>query len=402
MDLKVISCLTSGRISGVDVFACHLTAGLRARGVDARILLTHPDRAEADRMPLMAGIPYDTLPAAWRIKRRYRRRALRAYLLANAPCIYIPNYDYDHSPIAANLPDDIATVGIIHSDDPMHYDHARQLGRFWNAAVAVSRQIAHIADRLGVVGDRLHTIPYGVPTMAQEHRPRRSASDPLRVLYVGRLEQNQKRVFEFPAILDELSARGVPVVLSMAGDGPAREELEARGRVHVSAGRMRLLGTLPNEQMASVYRDADVFLLTSAFEGLPVSLLEAMSMGCVPVVTRVQSGVSEVVDDSVSGFLCPIGATSVFADRLQELQRNPERLASLSRAAAQVIEQGEHSVSRMVDRYLDVFERVLQDRRSGVFERPRPYWGELFVKHWQCRLSRNVRRLTGRRDYLPS
>jgi glycosyltransferase involved in cell wall biosynthesis len=402
MNWRVISCLTSGRISGVDIFAFHLTEGLLRRGIDARILMTHPDKVEIDRLPLPQGVPIDTLPKEWRSKRRYRRRALREYLKSQAPCIYIPNYDYDHSPISASLPPDIYTIGIVHSDDPMHYDHVFQLGRFWDAVVAVSQKIADTTSALPRIEGRLHTIPYGIPC-SHEVSPRDHGLDkPLQILYVGRLEQTQKRVLDMPRILDRLKEKGIPAVLTLVGDGPARTALEEAGRDHISAGNLRLLGTKPNDEMPALYQAADVFLLTSAFEGLPVSLLEAMSYGCVPVVTHVRSGVSEVVHDGKTGCLVNVGDIDGIADRLAELEKNPVLRQSMSKGAAEFIKQGEHSVDRMVDRYLDLFHHITRERAAGAFERPDPYFAELFVRNWQCRIRRNMRRLMTRAGYPTS
>lgn len=401
MNLRVISTLTSGRISGVDTFVIHLTEGLREQGVDARIVLTHPDKVELDRMPIESSAPIETLPREWRSKRRYRRRALRAYLLAQSPCIYLPNYDYDHSPISAFLPDEIQTVGILHSDDAMHYDHVVQLGRFWNAVVAVSQRIADTTRQLGLVDDRLHTIPYGIPRQAGSTRAARGPNDPIQLLYVGRLEQSQKRVMDLVAILEELTKRGVSTVLTMVGDGPMRGEIERRAADAIAQGRLRLLGTRPNAEMPEHYRAADVFLLTSAFEGLPVSLLEAMSFGCVPVVTDVRSGVNEVIRSGSNGFLVEIGNIPRFVEIIADLAKSPARREALASAARQMIEEGPHSVDRMVEQYVDLFRHMAEERERGGFRRPEPYFGELTVRHWQCRIRRNVRRLTGQTLYLP-
>ena len=399
MNWRVISCLTSGRISGVDIFAFHLTEGLVRRGVDARILMTHPDRIELDRLPLPTGVPIDTLPKEWRSKRRYRRRALREYLKSQAPCIYIPNYDYDHSPISATLPAEIYTVGIVHSDDPMHYDHVRQLGRFWNAVVAVSQKIAHTTSTLPRVEGKIHTIPYGVPCLNNLPTRSHESGRPLRILYVGRIEQTQKRVLDMPRILDKLKEREVPVVLTIVGDGPARAELEVAARHHIEDGTLRLLGTKLNEEMPALYQEADLFLLTSAFEGLPVSLLEAMSFGCVPVVTHVKSGVSEVVIEGQTGCLVEVGDIDGIASRIAELAANPDLRKTLAEGALSFIHQGEHSVDRMVDRYLELFANITKDSQSGIFQRPEPYFAELFIRGWQCRVRRNVRRLMARAGY---
>ncbi|MBY0587857.1 glycosyltransferase family 4 protein [bacterium] len=401
MAWKIISCLTSGRISGVDIFVIHLTEELRRRGHDARILLTRAGKDEADAMPLPTSAPIETLPPDWRHKRRYRRRALRNYLLAQGPCIYMPNYDFCHSPISARLPESIHTVGILHSDDPMHYDHVRQLGRFWNRVVAVSDRIAQTCHQLKVPAERLRMIPYGVPTPSLFPERTTSVDAPIRLLYVGRIEQTQKRVFDMPLILDRLVARGVPVELTIIGDGPARAMLEEKARHHFDAGRILCMGTIPNNEMSARYREADLFLLTSAFEGLPVSLLEAMAHGCVPVVTRVESGVSQVIEPGRNGELVDVGNIETFADRIEDLFRRPERREELARSAYRTLTGGVFGIATMVDQYESLFDDIAREASSGQYRRPAPYLGEVWFREWQFRIERNWGRLTGKNRYRP-
>jgi glycosyltransferase involved in cell wall biosynthesis len=401
MGWKIVSCLTSGRISGVDIFVVHLTEELRRRGHDARILLTRAGQSEVDAMPLPTDAPVDTLPPSARRKRRHRRRALREYLLSQGSCIYLPNYDFCHSPISARLPTSIHTVGILHSDDPMHYDHVRQLGRFWNRVVAVSSRIADVCREIRVPTQQLQTIPYGIPLPARRPPHDRTADDPLRLLYVGRIEQTQKRVLDMPLILDGLVARGVRAQLTIVGDGPLRATLETRAAEHIAAGRLRLLGTLPNSQVDEQYRNADVFLLTSAFEGLPVSLLEGMAHGCVPVVTRVESGVQEVIQPGINGEWAEVGDVAGFVRILADLQAHPARQQQLADAAYRTIADGAFSLSRMVDRYEDLFADMTQEVSAGHYDRPAPYPAELWMKEWQFRIERNWSRLRGRTRYRP-
>lgn len=395
MTLRVISTLTSGRISGVDVFAFHLTSELVRRGVDARVLLTNPDRVEIDRMPLPTGVPVEELPIERRRKRRHRRRALTDYLASAAPCIYLPNYDYDHSIVSARLPESICTVGIVHSDDPMHYDHVRLLGRFWNAVVGVSAHTTETAAGLFGRRDRVFRIPYGVPVIPTVGPGTKRRSDRLRLLYVGRIEQSQKRVFDMLALLGLLERRGLSAQLTVVGDGPARVEFEQRGRRHIEEGRLRVFSTRPNEEMPELYLDADVFLLTSAFEGMPVSLLEAMAFGCVPLVTKVKSGVPELVREGVNGLLAEVGDIEGMADQLQRLQRRPDEIERMGVEARKTIEIGEHSLNHMVDRYLELFELLTEDVATGRYRRPRPVPGELPYRRIRCRVRRNWIRWIG-------
>ena len=132
-----------------------------------------------------------------------RWRAMIDYLEARAPCIYIPNYDWQYSCVVPRLSKRVGVVGIVHSDDPAHYEHIDRLGAYWNAVVWVSPAIAeHLVASYPGVSNGLTTLPYGVAVFARvlPARPVR-ANSPLRLLYAGRLNQHQKRVLDLPAMV---------------------------------------------------------------------------------------------------------------------------------------------------------------------------------------------------------
>lgn len=134
---------------------------------------------------------------------------------------------------------------------------------------------------------------------------------------------------------------------------------------------MRFLGTLPNARVLEIFEQSDVFILTSDYEGLPLSLLEAMGRGCVPVVTDIRSGIPELVRDGVNGYRVPVGDIQAFAERLSSLQRQPALRRQLASQAHQTIRTEGYDVERMVERYLMLFERVLREAETGVYRRPR-------------------------------
>jgi len=369
---KVIIALTSGRVSGVDVFSVTLLRGLLKSGIPAKIVLTNDGATEVDAMPLPDDIPIERLALPQTRNGKPCLRPMLEYLHDQGPCVYLPNYDYRHSTVCAKLRNRVAAIGIVHSDDPMHYTHTVRLGRYWNAIVAVS---AKIHQRVAEIDDsfrnRLVTIPYGVPVPGNIVRAESALGTPLRMLYVGRVEQAQKRVFRLIEILDLMEQRGIPCILTVVGGGSATEEFRARAKAHSVSGRVRFAGILPNHEVGREYLQNDVFLLTSAFEGLPVSLLEAMAHGCVPVVLQTESGIPELIRDGDNGQMIAEGDFGCFADHLSALHADRRRLAEMSqRARATIIDQG-YGSDRMVNDYRRLFERVFDDLRRGLYRRRR-------------------------------
>jgi glycosyltransferase involved in cell wall biosynthesis len=117
-------------------------------------------------------------------------------------------------------------------------------------------------------------------------------------------------------------------------------------------------GWLSPEKVRAKLRTLDAFLLLSEYEGLPVALLEAMAHGVVPVVTKIESGNTQLVRDGENGFVLPVGDTASFAARLASLASDREALTEFGRAAWETSKQ--YSIERMVDNYAAVFMEIAQ------------------------------------------
>jgi glycosyltransferase involved in cell wall biosynthesis len=412
-DHRVVLGVTSGRLSGVDVFSVRLVQALRDRGLRAEILVSHPDEQVPDPLPIPEDVPVRRLPVAPGDSWRRRWKLMRRSLTEDGPCVYIPNYDYQHSGICGTLPGSVKVVGIVHSDDPVHYAHCLRLGATWNSMVAVSQAIARELRALApALADRLRVIPYGVELPARREPSPGQAGGPLRLLYAGRLVRYQKRALDLPRILAALAARGVSVELTVAGSGSDEREFLNASTQFLVNGQMRFVGGIANEHVATLMARSDVLVLPSAFEGLPVALLEAMAHGLVPVAAHCRSGVDEVIRPGENGFLVPVGDVDGFADRIAQLAGAPERLARMGRAARDTIEGGPFTVRAMADSYAALLEEVaaqpfsrpmtgllLPDNLRGLRSwlppvLPEPLRALLALPGW---LARGVTRLAGRR-----
>ena len=103
-----------------------------------------------------------------------------------------------------------------------------------------------------------------------------------------------------------------------------------------------------------------LFVLPSQFEGLPISLLEAMGVGKPVVASRV-GGIPEVVTDGVEGFLTDPLDPAQFADRILALLKDPELHQRFSQNAARRVRE-HFSVQRMVERTEALYEKVLGEK----------------------------------------
>jgi glycosyltransferase involved in cell wall biosynthesis len=139
---------------------------------------------------------------------------------------------------------------------------------------------------------------------------RKLDGDPLTLLAVGRLHAVKDHAFLVRACA-ELLARDLHFACLIAGEGPERLRLESLIRKGGLEGRVTLLGHVPREQMDSLYDRADIVVLTSRSEGIPLVLMEAMARGKIVLAPAI-TGIPELVLAGRTGFLYEPGSLGDF------------------------------------------------------------------------------------------
>jgi glycosyltransferase involved in cell wall biosynthesis len=178
----------------------------------------------------------------------------------------------------------------------------------------------------------------------------------IRLVWVGRMEERQKRVTDLPRIVAALRATGLAVRLDVVGDGPDRNLLENEVRSHSLDDIVRMHGWCDRAHVRTLLANSDFFLLTSNFEGMPLAIMEALSEGC-SVVATITSGIEDLSRlDMAVGCLWtyPVGDVSAAVDRVRSAA---QVAASERRARARQLALSEFSIDRCVDRYRDLVER---------------------------------------------
>ena len=221
----------------------------------------------------------------------------------DGPITLSPNLLGDCYGIAAGLvrdePDRYRVLAWHHSDiaynDRVLTHYEPMIHRF----VGVSSVIADRLRRILPARARdVHRLPYGVPVADSEPVRTILAGRPLRLVYTGRIEHVQKRIQSLVLCSDRLDELGIAHELVLLGDGPASDEIDGLVRTRASVTRVAAGG--PDEVRRRLDH-ADLFVLGSRYEGLCVSMLEALGRGCVPVVTRVESGAFDAIEHGMNG-----------------------------------------------------------------------------------------------------
>ena len=142
----------------------------------------------------------------------------------------------------------------------------------------------------------------------------RRDGDPFRIVTVGRLHAVKDHAFLVRACA-ELAARGLHFQCDIAGDGPEREPLQ-RFIVNCSlSGKVNLLGHVRREEVNGLYDRADLVVLTSRSEGIPLVLMEAMARGKIVLAPAI-TGLPELIAAGETGFLYEPGSMRDFVGKV--------------------------------------------------------------------------------------
>ena len=172
--------------------------------------------------------------------------------------------------------------------------------------------------------------------------PRRSEDEITKVLTIARLVEKKGVSYAIQAIA-RLVAMGRRVIYHVVGDGALRNDLERLIESLGVGAEVRLLGWKSHDEVINLLQQAHVLIAPSVTaadgdqEGIPNALKEAMASG-LPVVATYHSGIPEVVEDGVSGFLVPERDVDALTNRLDYLIDHPERWSILGRAGRLRIE----------------------------------------------------------------
>lgn len=345
-------------LSGITTWAATLARGLGGLGHRVMLLVhTTPDAPGEGALAMLRGstrvevrLLEGMLPIDAEVPGEGDRPETPAYVRALADLneggtrsvVTIPTYSAECCGLlaaASRVPgvgEHLRTIGWMHND--IAYDRLTlfQYRDLVHRFVGVSSEM--VGRLRGVLRERgrdVEMVPYGVPipdlaltTDSGEDRVSRTpGGGRLRLVYTGRMDIEQKRVMALIRMSGVLDRKGIDHELVLVGDGPAAAMVDAS-----IAGPLRVRRVTANGpvEVSRWLAWADVFVLASRYEGLSVSMLEAMAHGCVPVVTRVSGAMDAVGQgDEARGVIVDAGA-SVDDPEL------PERMAEGVRRAAEL------------------------------------------------------------------
>ena len=336
--MKVTFCSYNQRdhVAGPDAWIRRLLPELRRRGIDSELLLiTGSPAEECPTIHWAHDNGFDCSSVLWP---RYTEDGVRWFLekvRESQPDVFVasltvPAHYAGRWIRAAGIP----TVGVMHSDEPYYYGLVDEFvcGRSafrLSALVCVSHFLEQ--EVLNRKPDRvvIRRIPYWTPLPT---RVSSFSGGRLRLAYVGRLVEEQKRISEVTRALCRVVRELPNTEAVIYGDGEDRANVEAILSQEGSGLPIRLEGRVLSEDIQEHLLQCHALVLLSDYEGLPIALMEAMACGVVPICLRTRSGVTELVEDGVTGSLVDDRGDG-FVSAVNRLAAQPEYWQRLSRNA---------------------------------------------------------------------
>ncbi|MGM0929056.1 MAG: glycosyltransferase [Actinomycetota bacterium] len=221
----------------------------------------------------------------------------------------------------------------------------------WDGLVFLTRK--HRQDYEDRFGRAANLFTVSNPKPRADDLPPFERRDRNRGVMVVRLE-NQKNVAHAVEVMALVHQELPQVVLDVYGTGSLQEEVQAKISELALTDVVRLHGHTPNA--AQQFETAGFSLLTSRNEGQPLALMESLGRGCPPVSYDIRYGPSDVIEDSVNGFLVPAQDIAAAAERVIKLCTDPELARAMGQAAWESSEQ--FSDPAVVGQWADVLEQA--------------------------------------------
>ncbi|CDB89802.1 putative capsular polysaccharide synthesis protein [Clostridium sp. CAG:253] len=338
-------------LGGIETWAMMLTRGLKNRKYNVSLWLREQ----------VQSIPEDLKEVSTEINYDYERykesiQETIDKLIKKLPCTVISNWQ-SQVMIAAILvkrmyPEKLKLISIIHNDKKVLYRRQKFMEKDTDIIFGVSKKICKtFIEEYNVDAKKVAYKETPVKFEVNKHLYQKDKSKPIRIGFAARISKAQKRVDLLVKLINRLNEEKVNFEIEIAGDGSYFEKMKEG--IIKDKNNVKILGKIPREKMQEFWNDKDIFLSTSDFEGASVSMLEAMALGVVPVVTNV-SGVDEFVTDGTNGYISEVQNIEKLIDGIKLLEDDRDKLEKFGENSMHIIKEKCNQ-----DDYFDVFERMI-------------------------------------------
>jgi colanic acid/amylovoran biosynthesis glycosyltransferase len=377
---------------GSTTFLLYLTDGLRQMGVSSQVFsLTNGNPFAAEFTA--AGIPVHMIDET-KLIFEDRITALYQKIAEFEPTVVFANLAIDAFEMLRYMPSGVTRICMIH--DPINQHLPPRYKESLDGIANVNPTWVEVTRRM-TPGIPTAYLAHGIPHPGLESVRSAAPTAPLSLTYFGRLTE-VKGAKLFPEIVKQLHLRAIPFRWFIYGVGPEESYLREHLAAEIQRGEVVLAPFVPRHELFQTIRQHDIFIFASEIEGGPLTLLEAMAAGLVPICCDTPCLVQEVVNPD-NGFIIPRDPAK-YAEIFSILHRDRPRLERLSAAARQTITE-KYSLKAMAERYVNFIKSVPLKPASILWPariKPKPIRGLSALGHMtqSTGLARQARRLIKR------
>jgi colanic acid/amylovoran biosynthesis glycosyltransferase len=353
-------------VSGPNVWMLRFISGLQQEGAEVIVLFTRGGegseyryvnavRERGSKCYVYNGSVYTEHKVKWILN----------VIRSENPDIFIPNLDVPAFFAARWIREaGIPTIGLLRSDDRLYMSildqFIRKPGPFQpSAIVGVSDYLYSLAKSEGPSTILYRQISSGTPI---PEKVAKNNGGILRLIYTGRLIEQQKRISDVTRALCEVTRdiSGTEAVIYGSGDS-----LDSILNIIKTSGIESLIwygGVLEADNIQKSLLEGHVFVLLSDYEGLPTSLIEAMACGLVPVCLNIRSGIPELVENERTGLLVD-NRDRDFSAAVYRLKNEKGLWERLSKGARNKI-KSDYSIEKSIEKWNELFSELLHKSKT--------------------------------------
>ena len=210
--------------------------------------------------------------------------------------------------------------------------------------------------------NRVITVHNGIADKKFSNSTVREYSLPLKLVSVARFS-HQKNNMELIRAVEQINKLySGSLQLNMVGDGPLLSEAQAYVESYKLEDDVHFLGS--RTDVDDILNQNDIFCLISNYEGLPISIIEAMRAE-MPIIASDVGGVNELVQDGVNGLLIPRGNIFELVDKLKYILEHKDLIKSMGEASRKIYEE-EYTADRMNQKILSIYNEVIAVHKKKV------------------------------------
>ena len=229
--------------------------------------------------------------------------------------VIINNHSMETQLVAPCLPSDIIRISVMRVITDSAIEHLSLNSRYFDAAVAISQEMQRVMKETSGILCPTHPIP-NCTEANTDHLSK--LNSPVRIAYVGRIENRHKNVLLLPEIVTCLCRRNVDFDLTIAGDGPDRRALAEKMEKVEGRGGVAMLGEISRGEAQDILGKSHFTLIPSYYEGLSNVMLESMALGSVPIASNL-ANFRWVLGDVAAKLQVPVSSADAYARRIVEL-----------------------------------------------------------------------------------